>query len=406
MGQAGRRRPAPARCCPDRCRTSCSARPARAAASTTASFNRPREERGAVGRLRHWPRDPARHARLDSRRLVAIALTTAPAADQQVEDREASCLKRLLSPDLCSISRAGMRRISTKSTICFSPSSRRRPPIAAPTKPQWPPCALRRRSMCGLPVSFGSWNGCDGTNGSSSAVMISAGTRMRSIDAHRAGAMIVVLGVAEAEVRRGVGLVELADGPDRVERRQIERARAELVLAPHAALQVLHEIPLIQHVPGRSSARVHSLISMIGDTAATPTSVGGAHRRTRRRASAPGCRRANSRDRRSPAARRRASARARRARRRRSGRSGRALPTDAPCRRSCAGSAGRRSCRARTLSRRGRACSARRSIRSGRAARERRVLPRPRAASDNRRQRASSARHRSSGASAPAAPGK
>ena len=32
-----------------------------------------REERGALGRLRDWPRDPARRARVDSRRLLSIA---------------------------------------------------------------------------------------------------------------------------------------------------------------------------------------------------------------------------------------------------------------------------------------------------------------------------------------------
>ena len=62
--------------------------------------------------------------------------------------------------------------------------------------------------------------------------------------------MVVVLGVAEAEVRRRVGLVELADGLDRVQLRQIEVAGVALILAPHAPLQVAHEIPLIERVAG------------------------------------------------------------------------------------------------------------------------------------------------------------
>ena len=115
---------------------------------------------------------------------------------------------------------------------------------------------------------------------------------------------------------------------------------------------------------------MHSPISMIGDTAATPTS---AARRVRavlagqlqRQVAAE--RIAGDGDRRQAVDARQLVDHVRA--RRRSGRSETARPTDARCRRSCAGSAARRSCRARTPSRRGRACSAPRSIRSGRAAR-------------------------------------
>ena len=149
---------------------------------------------------------------------------------------------------------------------------------------------------------------------------------------------------------------------------------------------------------------MHSLISMIGETAATPTSVAGAHgavlaRQLQREV--PAERIAGDRDCRQPVDLR--STRAPRARRRRSAPSETALPPDAPYRRSCAGSGARHSGRVRTLSRRGRACSARRSIRSGRAARRASCAPTAAPASDNRRQPACPARHRSSGASAPAA---
>src|SRR5262249_10286621 len=67
-------------------------------------------------------------------------------------------------------------------------------------------------------------------------------------DPHRAGAVVVVLGVAEAEVRRRVDFVELAHALDRVEPRQVEPAGAALLLPPHPPLEVAHEIPLVQPV--------------------------------------------------------------------------------------------------------------------------------------------------------------
>jgi len=49
------------------------------------------------------------------------------------------------------------------------------------TAPQWPPWRVIISRMWGLFASAGSLNGAVGTNGSSSAVTMSAGTRMRSI---------------------------------------------------------------------------------------------------------------------------------------------------------------------------------------------------------------------------------
>ena len=102
--------------------------------------------------------------------------------------------------------------------------------------------------MCGLPVISDR-----GTAATARTDRRRRDDQRRDADAvdhaHRAGAVIIVFGVAEAEVRRGVRLVELTNGPDRLQRRQVERAGAARVLAPHAALQVADEIPLIQRVP-------------------------------------------------------------------------------------------------------------------------------------------------------------
>ena len=51
--------------------------------------------------------------------------------------------------------------------------------------------------------------------------------------AHRAGAMIVVFSVREAEVGRRIGFVELANGPDLAELPEVEETRPEPLLAPH-----------------------------------------------------------------------------------------------------------------------------------------------------------------------------
>ena len=120
--------------------------------------------------------------------------------------------------------------------------------------------------------------------------------------AHRAGAVIVVLGAAEAEVRRRVGFVELAHRLDRVQLREIVKARVALLLAPHPPLQVAHEIPLIQPVAGPlERARALADFDDRRHRGDADQRCGRVARRTRRRASAPGCRRASSRRRRSPA---------------------------------------------------------------------------------------------------------
>src|SRR4051812_4404510 len=61
-------------------------------------------------------------------------------------------------------------------------------------------------------------------------------------DTHRARLVIVVFGAGEAEVRSRVEVVELADGADRVQPREIEQPRIELLLAPHPALEITNEV--------------------------------------------------------------------------------------------------------------------------------------------------------------------
>src|SRR5206468_8322308 len=65
---------------------------------------------------------------------------------------------------------------------------------------------------------------------------------------HRARAMVVIVGSGEAEVRRRVRLVELTNGADRAELRQVEATGPDAVLAPHARFQIFHEVPLIQEI--------------------------------------------------------------------------------------------------------------------------------------------------------------
>src|SRR6185369_8919740 len=67
-------------------------------------------------------------------------------------------------------------------------------------------------------------------------------------DVHRARPMVVVVGAGEPEVRRGVDLVEFAYRPDAPEPAHVEPSWPAPVLPPHPALQVLHEIPLIETV--------------------------------------------------------------------------------------------------------------------------------------------------------------
>ena len=94
------------------------------------------------------------------------------------------------------------------------PSSRHRQ--APETKAQWPPCSDSRIDTYGLPVTRGSRKGCDGTNGSSAAVMI--GRHADPVDqTHRARLEVVVFGAGKTEVRRREDLVEVADGSNRLE---------------------------------------------------------------------------------------------------------------------------------------------------------------------------------------------
>src|SRR5207249_4357484 len=67
-------------------------------------------------------------------------------------------------------------------------------------------------------------------------------------DAHRARAVVVVLRPVEPEIGRRVRVVELADGANAIELGEVEAARPEAVLAPHASLQVPNEIPLIERI--------------------------------------------------------------------------------------------------------------------------------------------------------------
>src|SRR4051812_11953307 len=64
-------------------------------------------------------------------------------------------------------------------------------------------------------------------------------------DSHRARPVVVVFGPGKAEVRRRVELVELPDRPDAAERRGTEPSRPVPCLPAHAALEILHEVPLV-----------------------------------------------------------------------------------------------------------------------------------------------------------------
>ena len=64
-----------------------------------------------------------------------------------------------------------------------------------------------------------------------------------------ARAVVVVRGVPEPVVGRRERVVELADGADPAQGREVEQAGPDPRLAPHAALQVAHEVPLVDCVP-------------------------------------------------------------------------------------------------------------------------------------------------------------
>ena len=118
-----------------------------------------------------------------------------------------------------------------------------------PTKPQWPPCGVTISLMYGLAVTRGSRNGPTGTNGSSSAVMISAGTRMRSIDPHRArrgGSS------RSAPLKPKCGAVYCSSNSRTVRTAsrcdEFEAPRVRDGFPPHPRLQVADEVPLINDV--------------------------------------------------------------------------------------------------------------------------------------------------------------
>ena len=209
-----------------------------------------------------------------------------------------------------------------------------------------------------------------GTNGSSSAVRISVGHADAVDDAQRAGAVVVVGGIAEAVMRRRVGLVELAGRSRRAAAASSEKcAGKRRGLPAHPRLEVAHEIPLVDEVRA-ALERIHAARQVHASVTRRrpPSAPAAPRRRARRPASAPGCRRASSRRSRST----RMPSRSMSSRITNSGRAsapsdtGRA--TDARCRRSSAGSGGRRSSPPPRPCRRCRACSARGSIPRGRAA--------------------------------------
>ena len=67
-------------------------------------------------------------------------------------------------------------------------------------------------------------------------------------DPEAARPVVVVVGVPEPVVRRGEVVVEVAHRPYRTEPAQIEAARPRPRLPSHPALQVAHEVPLIEEV--------------------------------------------------------------------------------------------------------------------------------------------------------------
>ena len=86
--------------------------------------------------------------------------------------------------------------------------------LGAPMNPQCPPWRVTTRVSRATSASAGSRAASGGTNGSSSAVMSSAGTASRVEHAPRAGAVVVVGGAGKAVVRRRVGVVEVAHAAD------------------------------------------------------------------------------------------------------------------------------------------------------------------------------------------------
>ena len=63
-----------------------------------------------------------------------------------------------------------------------------------------------------------------------------------------AGGGSIPIAVAEAVMRRGVGLVELANGPDAWQRIERKGIRIGGGFPPHARLQVADEVELVRQV--------------------------------------------------------------------------------------------------------------------------------------------------------------
>src|SRR5262249_36152431 len=67
-------------------------------------------------------------------------------------------------------------------------------------------------------------------------------------DAHRAGAVVIILGVLEPEMRRRVRVIELSNRSDRAQLAQVEEPWPDAILPPHASLEIPHEVPLVEKI--------------------------------------------------------------------------------------------------------------------------------------------------------------
>ena len=141
------------------------------------------------------------------------------------------------------------RGIAPRGTsIAVAPPSSRRAPSAAADEPQCPPCARRcTRDVRIVADAAASPN----WSARHERVVLRREDQRRNPRSDRRRAARwpggSSPGVAEAVMRRRVDVVELANRPDAVERRQVE-APGQARLAPHPRLQVAHEVPLIGEV--------------------------------------------------------------------------------------------------------------------------------------------------------------
>ena len=67
-------------------------------------------------------------------------------------------------------------------------------------------------------------------------------------DPHRAGAMVIVLGAVESEIRSGIPVVEVAHGANRRKPREVKASWMAPVLPAHPRPQSADEIPLVDEV--------------------------------------------------------------------------------------------------------------------------------------------------------------